>query len=128
MKVHKLVLSAIGVYQVVRFFVLALSILVQESIVTDPVIRNGIVAFSAGGLVTAVLVLQYVITEAPVLIAPLRIAKLLELSGAILLYASYLFGEATIAQRIAFRGTAPILLITDTIVLLFLLLLSQKES
>jgi hypothetical protein len=127
-KVQKLVLSAIGVYQVVRFFVLALTILVQESIVTDPIIRNGIVAFSAGGLVTAVLVLQYVVTGAYVLIVPLRIAKLLELSGDALLYGSLLFGQVTVAQRIAFRGVAPILFITDTIVFLFLLLLSQKES
>lgn len=127
MKIRKFVLAVTGAYQIVRFFALGILVLVQPPVSGETILRNGILALSAGSLVTSVLLLQYLLTNLWALVTPLRTAKLLELFGSVLLFGSLIIGDVSLAQRIAFRGTASIILFTDTIVFLFLLLLPCKE-
>ncbi|MDA3951910.1 MAG: hypothetical protein PF508_22065 [Spirochaeta sp.] len=127
MKLQKPALAAVGMYQVVRFLVLGLYLVTWEGIVEDPVARNGLLALSAGTLVSAVLAVQLLLTRSPVLLAPLRITKLLEIAGAGLLFMTMLSGTAGFAAVTAFRGVVSVVLFADAIILLFLVLFPGKE-
>jgi len=126
-KLQKPAVAAVGVYQIVRFLVLGLYLVTWDSIVDDPVARNGLVTLSAGSLVSVVLVLQLLMTRSPVLLTPLRITKLLEAASAGLLFWTTLAGATGFGGIAGFRTVVSIVLFADTIILLFLVLFPGKE-
>jgi hypothetical protein len=126
-KIQKTLPPATAVYKVVRFAVLALVILTQESLVGEIALRGAILSLSAGSLIIAVLFLQYALTGAALLLTPLRIGSFLEAVAAAILVALQIIGLRLGSPVYVLRGVAPIFFFVDTMVFLFLLLLSGKE-
>jgi hypothetical protein len=126
-KLQKPALAAVGVYQIVRFLILGLYLVTRDGILEDPVARDGLLALSAGTLVSAVLALQLLLTRSPVLLTPLRIAKLLEIVSGVLLFTTVLSGTGGFTGVTGFRGVVSLILFADTIILFFLVLFPGKE-
>lgn len=128
MKLQNAVVGTVAGYQIVRFFVLGVQLFSQEPFPEDVVLRTGVLSLSVATLITVVLLIQFILTRAQVLLAPLRIAKLLECTASAAVFTALLFGNAPIRSVLALRGVAAIVLFTDAIVLLFLLLFPRKEQ
>ena len=118
-----LILTSIGVYQLVRFVILTAFLVIM--IQTSPSSGFSGVALAVGGaaLLPALLILQWILTGSPALIAPLRVALALQLTGAALTMAQ-IMGAMTSAM--AGRSIAAVLtgllVLLDAGSLLFLLL------
>jgi len=126
-KIQNTLPPAIAAYKVVRFAALALVVLTQEPLAGEIALRGAILSLSAGSLVIAVLFLQYALTGAALLVTPLRIGSFLEAVSAAIMAALQLVGPPLGGPVYFLRGIAPIFFFVDTMVFLFLLLLSGKE-
>ncbi|MFW5828315.1 MAG: hypothetical protein ACOCU4_09485 [Alkalispirochaeta sp.] len=118
-----LILTSIGVYQLVRFVVLTglLVMMMQTSVSSG---FSG-VALALGGaaLLPALLILQWMLTGSPVLIAPLRVALALQLTGAALTMAQVVGAMTSTMGGISIAAVLTgILVVLDAGSLLFLLL------
>lgn len=92
----------------------------------DIILRHAVIGLAAGGLLMVVLILQYALNPHPLLVTTLRFGKFLELVGVFLVFPAT-FPELQLITGDPLGAVISILVLTDTIVLLFLLLLPRKD-
>ncbi len=127
MKLSTPVLTVVGIYQLLRFLSLGLSAMVRQPLAEDIILRHAVIGLAAGGLLMVVLILQYVLNPQPVLVTALRFGKLLEMVGVYLVFPA-IYPELHLITGDSLGAIISILVLTDTIVFLFLLLLPGKDT
>jgi hypothetical protein len=120
------ILAVIGIYQFARFLALGLAVLLRTPLVEEVLLRHAVISLAAGGLVPIVLLIQYMLERQRVLLTPLRLAKFLELLAVFMVFPA-VFPNLYQITRDPLGGIMSILVLTDTVVFLFLLLLPGKD-
>jgi hypothetical protein len=122
-------LTSAGVYQLLRFTVLAALIMASRDAVSSPTTGGAVLALAASAVLPAVLILQLALTGSRVLLAPLRVGLFLQALGSVLFLI-----RSVPAQLAAVDPMVPVLLTTvllplfDAGALLFLLLYGKRRD
>lgn len=118
------VLVVAAVYQLLRFstLFLAVSSLLRGTAATG--VETIVLALAAPALIVAVLMIQFAVTAAPAVLAPLRVAALLQLVGAVVLFVRAVRSVLPVTLFVpgAVPALAAFIAFVDFVILLYLLL------
>ncbi|MEX2444944.1 MAG: hypothetical protein WD492_15190 [Alkalispirochaeta sp.] len=124
-----LLLASIGLYQLARFVVLTTALVMMIQTSSQPSFSGVALAVGGAAILPTLLLLQLVLTRSPALVAPLRVALILQLVGATVTLAQVAVGRTSlVGLSTTTVGLAGILVLLDAASLLFLLLLTPHTS
>jgi hypothetical protein len=124
-----LLLTSIGFYQIVRFVVLMVFLVVMVRVSSPPSLSGVAIAVGGAAILPTLMILQLVLTGSRPLVAPLRVALTLQLVGALITFSQVSFVQAAMWESSAAAvGAAGILVLLDAASLLFLLLFNPQSD
>lgn len=122
-------LALAGVYQLIRFTLLAALIMASRDAVSSPATSGAVLALAAGAVLPTILILQLALTGSPALLPPLRVGLFLQTIGSLLFLLRAAPSElGAIEPGVALLLTAVLLPLLDAGALLFLLLYGKPRD